>query len=284
MSTLDVSLVAANYNNSQFLKDFFDSIIKLDHSFREIIIVDDGSNDGSVDIIDKYKDVFSQLKAVYLEKNVGFANALNIATNLVTSRYLFRIDPDDLIINDRLFKQYSFLETNQHVDIVGTNVRYFSDIDRCLMYSNFKTDNTWIREQYKKGEHGVIHGTVMGRSEKYKKYFYKQENVPAEEYDIFSRMLMDGLIFANLAEILTAVRIHGSSVSNSLPFNTVNKTFELREQIWGIRTVFFKRIIAFISKRCYRKYLFESNPIMKKIYLLIASIFNIPAVIRRIRK
>ena len=86
--------------------------------------------------------------------------------------------------------------------------------------SNFPQESEKIRKRFQKGEHGLLHGTVMGKTLIFKKHLYNQANVPAEDYDIFSRMIKDGAKAKSISENLTFVRIHQNSVSNTLPFST----------------------------------------------------------------
>ena len=70
----------------------------------------------------------------------------------------------------------------------------------------------------------------------FKKHLYNQANVPAEDYDIFSRMIKDGAKAKSISENLTFVRIHQNSVSTTLPFSTVKKTYLLRDEVFETNT------------------------------------------------
>ncbi|MGR5350248.1 glycosyltransferase [Vibrio mediterranei] len=281
--TPSLSVLSANYNNAEFLSDFFDSIVKSTVQPDEIIFVDDASTDNSLEIVDRYKDKLN-INLIALPENVGFANALNIGARQVKTDLVLRVDPDDIINSDRIKMQKDFLNANQDIDIVGSNVTYFLDDKACLLNnSNFPVSNENIIINYLKGEHGLIHGAVTLRTHCLDEHVYKQENVPSEEYDIFSRMLKSGLKAENIKESLTFVRIHSGSVTNNIPLSTVKKYHKLRCEIWGKESKLISIYRDFFSKRLYRKYLYTNNS-LKYVYLFLLCLLNPVSAIRRVVK
>ena len=280
----DLSIVCANYNNEEFLNDFFKSIIDSTFCASEIIIVDDCSTDNSLFIIKKYENNFKNIKVIKLNKNIGFANALNKAIEYVTCKYILRIDPDDILASDRIEKQYFFMENNKNIDILGSNICYFhGNVNNCSNQSNFPSTHEEILNRYLDGSHGLVHGGVMLKSSLLKDNKYRQSYVPAEEYDIFSRLLSKGFIAHNLDEILTYVRIHDTSVSNNMPFSTVEKTFLLRKEIWNISTNRLYLYKEFLARNIYRKSL-NKNGMIKTFLLVLVSILKPKSLIKRIKK
>lgn len=279
----NLSIVCANYNNELFLEDFFKSILQSTYLPQEIVIVDDCSTDDSLLIIEKYQEIFKNFKLIKLNKNIGFANALNKAIEYVTCKYILRIDPDDVLSLDRIEKQYNYMENNKQIDILGSNICYFhTNIDNCSNKSNFPTNHNEIVQRYLDGSHGLVHGGIIIKSLLLKDNQYRQSYVPAEEYDIFSRLLSKGFIAHNLTDILTFVRIHDASVSNNMPFSTVSKTFLLRKEIWNIDANKLYVYKEFIARNLYRNSLNKKG--LQKIFLLIlVSILKPKSLIKRIK-
>lgn len=282
--TVDVAILCANYNNSYYLDEFFNSIINSTYCVKEIILVDDCSTDNSLEIIDNYSKILDNLVIIKLNKNVGFANALNEGIKHVTAEYVLRVDPDDILASNRIEKQYNFLLNNKNIDIVGSNICYFyhNFID-CKNKSNFPQSHNEIVQRYLDGSHGLVHGGVIMKSHLLKENNYRQEYVPAEEYDIFSRLLSKGFIAYNFDEVLTFVRIHENSVSNNMPLPTVKKTFLLRKEIWGINTSSVYVYKEFIARNIYRKSL-NKKGFIKLVLLLIAGILKPTSLLKRIMK
>ncbi|MGI2853520.1 glycosyltransferase [Shewanella algae] len=280
---LPVDILAANFNNGKYLDDFFCSIYQSSALPNRIIFVDDKSTDNSLEIVEQWITKLPQLFIVKLTKNIGFANALNEGCKHIVSEYVARIDPDDTLEPERLKAQYEFMVEN-NIDVLGSNVSYFIDDEKVTInHSKFPTEHDDILLRYQEGSHGVCHGAVMLTKLCLENEQYRQEYVPAEEYDIFSRLLCKGFIFGNLSEVLTSVRVHAESVSNNMPYATVEKTFKLRQLIWRQRT---SRLVVFkeyLVRNNYRKYLFEKG-IKRYLFLVVAASLKPKAVIRRFLK
>lgn len=281
-SELNISVVAANYNNGPFLKDFFESWADSSHKPKEIIFVDDGSTDNSLEIASTFADILPELRIVKLEKNTGFANALNTGIQLAQCKYILRIDPDDMVMPSRLISQFTILEDSK-ADVVGSNAIIFnSSSGKDICRTNFPLDHPNIEKTIHRGEHGCLHPTVMARAELFKNNPYIQEHVPAEDYDIFARMLKSGAIFANIEEPLLRYRIHQRSASNILPVSTIIKTYKIRDEIFGTTTSALSVRLYYLHIKSYRKYLFSQNALLKPLYALGASIFRPDKAARRI--
>lgn len=277
----DVSIVCANYNNGRYLEEFLNSVINSSALPKELIIVNDGSTDNSLDVLSRYN--LEYLTVIELNNNVGFANALNVGVKKATAKYILRVDPDDVLEPTRIEKQHIFLNTNGAIDLTGSNVLYFNEkIENTVGSSNFPENSELIRKRYTKGEHGLLHGTIMGKTDLFKKYGYCQKHVPAEDYDIFARMINDGATAQSISEALTFVRIHQNSVSNSLPFSTVKKTYDLRDKIFKTKTSVFIIIINYLNLKYYRKYYFEKNWLKKIWFLGLSCIFRPDKAIKKI--
>lgn len=271
--TIDISVVAANYNNGRFLVGFIESILNSTHLPAELIIIDDGSTDNSIEIISSYlQHGFIRLER--FESNRGFAHALNKGIGISKGKYIARIDPDDIVLPDRFWKQFRFLEENPGIDVVGGNVIYFNNsTGKEITKSNFPAGHESISATFRKGDHGVQHPTVMARTEVLKRYQYNQDVYPAEDFDLFARMIKDGCVFANLSEPLNMMRVHPGSVSNMISYSTINITFNLRDKIFGDKSGKFRRVCYYIGIRNYRRYLAEKNRFLKTLFILISSIF-----------
>ena len=86
----DVSIICANYNNGKYLDEFFSGVINSTVLPKELIIIDDGSSDNSLEILSRYN--LPYLKVIVLENNLGFANALNEGISKAKGKYILRVD------------------------------------------------------------------------------------------------------------------------------------------------------------------------------------------------
>ncbi len=270
--TADISIIVANYNNGRYLKAFISSVMDSTMLPRELIIVDDGSTDDSYEVLLDHNEL-PFLKIISFDENKGFTAALNTALEAATGKYIMRADPDDLLMPDRIEKQFNYLENNPEVDILGSNAIYFSDTDgRDLNRTNFPQSHERIMSTYHKGEHGVLHATVCGKREVYKQYRY-QPLSPGEDYELFARMVQDGLRFAGLNEALYKIRIHYGSSSSQISREAIDRTFRFRDQIFGTTTSRRKVWMYWNHIRFYRKALLARGICGKYAYLLMSVLF-----------
>lgn len=282
MKYIEVSVVAANYNNALFLDDFFKSWQTSICVPKELIFVDDGSKDNSLEIAYRYQKNMPNLIIIPLGKNQGFGNALNIGIEKSTCKYILRIDPDDIVLPDRLAKQYEILESGK-ADVVGSDAMIFqSKTGHDIGLTNFPQNHQSIEKVIMRGEHGVLHPTVMAKAYLFKENRYIQSHVPAEDYDIFARMLKSGAKFYNLKEPLLRYRVHQRSASNILPFSTIEKTYKIRDQIFMTKTSKIFVFWYFLHIKFYRKYLFSDNKLKGFIYLGLASLLRPDKVLKKI--
>ncbi len=270
--TADISIIAANYNNGRYLDAFITSVWQSTVWPKELIIVDDGSTDDSHEVLARHASL-PFLKSIFFKENRGFTDALNAALDAASAKYIMRADPDDLLLPHRIQTQYAFMEQHPEVDVLGCNVIYFRDSDgTALNVSNFPQQHQKIADRYRKGEHGLQHPTACAKASVYKAYRY-QKIFPAEDYEIFARMVKDGRIFANLPGPLYRMRIHTGSATSNLKYAHIAQTFLFRDKIFGTTTSRRKVWIYYQHIRHYRRSQLASNPITKYAHLFLSIVF-----------
>ncbi|OQX15346.1 MAG: hypothetical protein BWK76_13245 [Desulfobulbaceae bacterium A2] len=120
-----VSVVMPVYNGGRYLRKAVYSVLRQHFNDFEFIIIDDGSSDGSQEIVRQSGDsriVFSQN-----EKNMGVANTLNKGMDLARGEYIARMDADDVCLPDRLERQVRFMQAHPEVGISGSWIRLFGN-------------------------------------------------------------------------------------------------------------------------------------------------------------
>ena len=108
MSNL-VSIITPSYNSSKFIMECINSVISQTFQNWEMIIVDDCSNDNSREIISDLTAKDERLKSIFLEENVGAAEARNIAIRQSKGKYIAFLDSDDIWNKNKLEKQITFM-------------------------------------------------------------------------------------------------------------------------------------------------------------------------------
>lgn len=120
-----ITLIITVYNIEEYLPACLDSALMQTYSNFEIILVDDGSSDGSAKICDEYAEKFEQVSVIH-QKNMGLSGARNTGIKNAKGEYLALIDGDDLIASIFLSRLYQAVETTGS-DVAICNFIEFSE-------------------------------------------------------------------------------------------------------------------------------------------------------------
>ena len=118
------------YNAERHLSESIKSILNQSFSEFEFLIINDGSSDGSREIIKSFND--SRIVLHDNNRNFGLTKSLNIGLNLAKGRYIARMDADDISYQNRLEKQYQFMENNPDIGFCGTWYKKIGDSSKIL--------------------------------------------------------------------------------------------------------------------------------------------------------
>ncbi|MGB5847138.1 MAG: glycosyltransferase [Ignavibacteriaceae bacterium] len=117
---MDLSIIIVNYNVKEFLQNLLHSIEKASLNIsHEIIIVDNASDDGSVELI---REKFPSVKLIANTENLGFGKANNQALEIADGKYLLLINPDTIVSEDTLDKMIRFFEDNSEAGLAGCKI------------------------------------------------------------------------------------------------------------------------------------------------------------------
>jgi L-malate glycosyltransferase len=208
-----VSVLMSVYNGEKYLAEAIHSILQQTFTDFEFLIVNDGSSDNSVSIIESFKD--SRIRLIHNEKNLGLIDSLNKGVLLAKGEYIARMDADDISIPSRLEKQVNFLDTNLEVSAVAAHVRFMNEDGEETGYWDTEINtNTWpeIYETLAKDD-CIAHPTVLIRKSVLAKYLYRRSQKNIEDWDLWLRIAADGLRIGKINEVLLKYRIHFDSVT-----------------------------------------------------------------------
>lgn len=113
-----ISVIVPVYNAEKYLRECLDSIVNQTYKNIEIILVDDGSTDGSGAICDEYADKDVRIK-VYHIPNGGVSNARNLGIDNANGEYLMFVDSDDEVSRDCIEKLYCAIEYKEQDLVIG---------------------------------------------------------------------------------------------------------------------------------------------------------------------
>ena len=125
------------YNAEKTIKRCIDSILNQTYENWEFIICNDGSSDGTLNILNEYQKTDSRIKVISIKSNKILAASLIMRLNFAKGKYIAIMDADDESLPQRLEVEVDFLEGHEQVDLVGCNRIIFDE----------------------QGEYGIIVGT-----------------------------------------------------------------------------------------------------------------------------
>ena len=202
MSEVKVSVVMSVYNAEKYLHEAIESMLKQTLTNFEFIIVNDGSTDDSLKIIDSFKD---ERIVLINQKNTGLEEALNNGIYIAKGDFIARMDADDISLPHRLQKQYDFLMQNPEYIAVGSTA-IIIDADGNYVYTSFKL----VTDKELKNnlpQTPFFHPAVMfKKSEFLRTGKYCEALVKSQDTVLFNRMAIFGK-FYNFKDPLIKYRI-----------------------------------------------------------------------------
>ena len=115
-----ISVVLPVYNGMEYIDDCINSLIKQTYDNIEILIVNDGSTDGTKNLLEKYSKIDKRIKIINNSSNIGITKSLNLAINKCKGDLIVRQDIDEISSFNRIELQIQYLNRNNLI-LLGTN-------------------------------------------------------------------------------------------------------------------------------------------------------------------
>jgi glycosyltransferase involved in cell wall biosynthesis len=224
MTTPKVSVVMPVYNGERYIRAAIDSILAQSFKDFELVIINDGSSDGSAQVIESYSD--SRIVYVCNTENTGLANVRNKGLNLVRGEYIAWLDCDDISLSRRLEKQVTLLDANPRIGLCGTWVRTIDGATEDVW--KYPTDPEFLHARMLFDD-PLATSSIMMRAScvREPELCFDLEHPPAEDYELWER-ISRGWEVTNIPEILTLYRLHAMQTS-------VVKSQKQKDSVWSIQ-------------------------------------------------
>ena len=121
-----VSVVVPVYNSEKYIAEALDSILASDYADIEVICVDDGSSDLSLQILQEYALRDNRVK-VYSQKNAGACIARNYAISLAAGEFILPVDSDNKITSTFISRAVAVMLSDEEIKVVAPRAEYFGD-------------------------------------------------------------------------------------------------------------------------------------------------------------
>lgn len=233
MNKPDISVILPFYNISEFLEEAIISVLNQTFSNFELILINDGSTDESLNLAKQFELSDSRVKIIN-QHNQGMAKALNRGIESAKANIIARMDGDDICHPQRFEKQFSMIITMPENSHVSSLVKPFSSTiisegsERYFRWLNSKITHEEILEGLFK-ESPIIHPSAMFTKKAYiDAGGYREYNGP-EDYDLWLNMALTSTTFKKYNETLLEYRIHKNNLSRNDMTHYSREAFKIRQ-------------------------------------------------------
>jgi glycosyltransferase involved in cell wall biosynthesis len=207
-----VSIGMSVFNCEKTLSASVRSILNQTYSNWELILIDDGSQDRTVEIAESFQD--DRIKVFVDGLNQQLPVRLNQAIALSRGKYFARMDGDDISYPERLQCQVEYLEKNPEIDLLGTSYINFDRDGHATGVVNRNLSHPEICSR-PWSNFSLLHPTWMGKLDWFLKYQYRPDAIRMEDYDLMLRTYQTNK-FAALPNILLGYRVGSLSLKKVL--------------------------------------------------------------------
>lgn len=223
-STPLVSIKIASYNHGRFIGKTIQSVLDQSYQNFELIIVDDCSQDESLEIIKSFSD--ERIRVIVNEKNIGTSASSRKAKAFCTGKYFCSLDSDDYFHPHKLATQVAYMESHPNIDLVATFVQEVDElgnIDLNPVTANwfnasldFNKPESWIWQNH------ICHSSVLIRKDIHDQVWdYESGLRHTNDWNNWIRLLARGARFHVIPEPLTYYRRHLENTTFQNPERTL---------------------------------------------------------------
>ncbi len=251
-----VSVLMPVYNCQEHVAEAVDSILSQTFPDFEFVIVNDGSTDKTVDIIQSYND--PRIELFHMEENSGVAAALNAGLDVCRGEFIARMDGDDWCHPERIEKQYYFLKSNPDFGMVRSLIEFVPLNDTVQKTSRFSRFKNVVEHQRNDGRTWedihkklymylcIQHGAVMIKSDIFKTMKYAKLET-GEDYKLFYDINRQNIKIETINTVHLKVKVGDETASavnqdyypgivfETIKYREIKKLFAAGNQvyIWG---------------------------------------------------
>ena len=226
-----VSVVMPVYNAENYVKKAIISVLEQTYTNIELILINDGSTDNSLDIMKEFHNKDNRVKLISRE-NKGLVYSLNEGIKSALGEYIVRMDADDICLLNRIEKQVNFMKQHKEVGVCGGWVQFFGkNIKSVIWKLPLTSEELKVRLLFSVP---LAHPSVIIRKKIIleNELFYDADYKHAEDYELWSRVV-DYTNLANLPEVILKYRLSDTSVTYLAENSKDDKRYQTIKKIFS---------------------------------------------------
>ncbi|QPG04958.1 glycosyltransferase [Salinimonas marina] len=217
----ELTALMTTFNSASYITEAIDSILAQSFTDFELLILDDGSSDETVELIKVFDD--PRIRLIENQENKGVGFRLNQALRYINSPYIVKTDADDINLPERFEAQLSHLKLSG-ADINKCYIEYFADspsVANSERFINFVQTKQPLLNSIDSSNKihcelprwlCFLHASYMAKTEAIKQAGYPAKRM-FEDYGMFYRLLEKGYIFDCVASVLVKIRVSDTSIT-----------------------------------------------------------------------
>lgn len=226
-----VSVITPVFNMERYLGDAIRSVLDQTHLNFELILIDDCSTDGSMEIMQAFAREDDRVRILSTPVNSWAHTAGNVGLDHATGDFVAVLDADDILPKDRFSRQLEHFSASPDIGVCGGWMKHFGDSDKTI--DSFQTADLDIRL-------GMLfdstmgHGTAMIRRHVIEDHDIRYDTsiFYAHDYHFFTQLAFDaGATFANMPEVVYLYRWHAGQTSVVRRAEQIGYSDEVRKTV-----------------------------------------------------
>jgi len=273
-----------------YIAEALESIQSQTFTDIEIVVVDDGSTDGTLRIVNQIASTDARIKIVRTSRNLGLPLALNFGLPFCRALFIARMDGDDIALPTRLEQQLRFLEENPDIDLVGCATLAVDQSGHPIHRLGISRKPTT--------EEAVANTLLLAspclhiwlaRREVYSALAGYREMSCAEDYDFLLRASSAGFRITNLPDTLMLIRTRHGNLSSRIEQRKAHyhiiglhrerlmrgqDSFSVASYQEAIRAGKWEKVAFQLSVSCTQKAIRSSNRVMRTLLVAVSAILS----------
>ncbi len=213
-----------------YFRQAIESVLNQSFSNLEVIIVEDPSPSSGRELLAGIQD--PRVLHIVNGERTSLSRQHNRGLSEARGSFLCRFDADDISEPIRVQRELDFLRAHPDVDVVGSCLTIIDEESRVVGERRYPTDHDAIVTSLRR-YNPIANSTVMFRREVYERFGgWRDSDLPAQDYEWYSRLGAGGARFANLPEPLVRYRLHPGSIKSSKLRDTIRTTIDVKKMYW----------------------------------------------------
>jgi glycosyltransferase involved in cell wall biosynthesis len=205
-----VTVLIPVYNRGKYVAEAIKSVLAQSFTDFEVLLIDDGSTDNSVEVMRSHTD--PRVRLVCNERNLGIPQTRNKGLALARGEYLAMLDSDDYAYPTRLAKQVNFLDRHRDYALIGTWTGGMDEKGRFLRRVRVWPVSPGEVQARLLFQCCPAQSSIMARTAILREYGYREQYAVSSDFDLWVRLVRRHKL-GNLPTVLIRSRMHGDRIT-----------------------------------------------------------------------